>query len=206
MNTPGNAGSNDLKYGAGQLNPERARDPGLVYDASEGDYVAMLCAQGYNATQLALITGSNNATACAAAGSSGSGSSSTTPGDLNYPSMAALVDPGKNFTVRFPRTVTNVGGDAAGGAVYYDVKVIPAARGGAADQLAFAVAVAVAPSRLEFDAANGRKASFTVTVSGVVMEAGQVVSAAVVWSDGEHEVRSPVVVYTLDSDDNGFKQ
>ena len=35
MNTPGNAGTNDLKY---------------VYDASEGDYIAMLCTQGYNAT------------------------------------------------------------------------------------------------------------------------------------------------------------
>ncbi|XP_034580688.1 subtilisin-like protease SBT4.3 [Setaria viridis] len=194
MNTPGNAGSNDLKYGAGQLNPARARDPGLVYDASERDYVAMLCAQGYNATQLALITGSN-ATACAA-----DNGSSSTAGDLNYPSMAALVEPGKKFTLSFPRTVTNVGDDAAG--AVYDVKVLSATAGGAGDRLA----VAVAPSRLEFDAANGRKASFTVTVSGVVAEAGQVVSAAVVWSDGEHEVRSPVVVYTLDSDDNGFKQ
>ena len=47
MNTPGNSsGSNALKYGAGQLNPVNARDPGLVYDASESDYVAMLCAQG----------------------------------------------------------------------------------------------------------------------------------------------------------------
>ncbi|XP_072147873.1 cucumisin-like [Setaria viridis] len=45
MNTPGNAGSNELKYGAGQLNPSKAPDPGLVYDA-RSDYVAMLCAQG----------------------------------------------------------------------------------------------------------------------------------------------------------------
>nr|CAB3455943.1 unnamed protein product [Digitaria exilis] len=42
MNTPGNAGMNDLKYGAGQLNPVKARDPGLVYEASEGDYITML--------------------------------------------------------------------------------------------------------------------------------------------------------------------
>ncbi|CAN6203286.1 unnamed protein product [Urochloa humidicola] len=194
MSTPGNSGINDLKYGAGQLNPAMARDPGLVYDASESDYVAMLCTQGYNATQLALITGSSNATACAAA------NGSTSAGDLNYPTMAALVDPGKNFTVSFPRTVTDVGdGDDAGAA--YDVKVLFDPRD-TADRLV----VAVAPSRLEFNAANGKKASFTVTVSGVVAEAGQVASAAVVWSDGEHEVRSPVVVYTLDSDDTGFKE
>jgi hypothetical protein len=193
MNTPGNAGTNDLKYGAGQLNPAKARDPGLVYDASESDYIAMLCTQGYNASQLALIIGSN-ATACAAAADGGSA------GDLNYPSMAALVKPGKNFTVAFPRTVTNVaGGNAAAGAVY-DARILFSARG-AADHLA----VAVAPSRLELNARSGHKASFTVTVSGVVAEAGQVASAAVVWSDGEHEVRSPVVVYTLDSED-GLKQ
>ncbi|KAJ1288112.1 hypothetical protein BS78_02G065000 [Paspalum vaginatum] len=193
MNTPGNADTNDLKYGAGQLSPAKARDPGLVYDASEGDYVAMLCTQGYNATQLALIIGSN-ATACAAGnGSTTAGSA----GDLNYPSMAALVEPGKNFTVAFPRTVTNVGDDA--GAVY-DVEIISGAGGAAEDRLA----VAVTPARLEFSAQNP-KASFTVTVSGVVAEAGQVVSAAVVWSDKEHRVRSPVVVYTVSDDDNGSK-
>ncbi|CAM0153251.1 unnamed protein product [Urochloa decumbens] len=190
MSTPGNSNSTALKYGAGQLNPAKARDPGLVYDASEADYVAMLCTQGYNAKQLALIIGSN-ATACAAANGSA--------GDLNYPTMAALVEPGKNFTVSFPRTVTDVGGDNAGAA--YDLKVLFDPRD-AADRLV----VGVAPSRLEFNASNGKKASFTVTVSGVVAKAGQVASAAVVWSDGEHEVRSPVVVYTLDDDDDGFKK
>ncbi|OEL24440.1 Subtilisin-like protease SBT4.8 [Dichanthelium oligosanthes] len=186
MNTPSNSGSNELKYGAGQLNPEKARDPGLVYDASERDYIAMLCAQGYNATALALITGSN-ATACAADGSSAAGS----VGDLNYPTMAARVEPGKNFTVGFPRTVTNVG-DA--GAVY-NVKVVFTV--GSADSLA----VAISPSRLEFSEQNP-KASFTVTVAGVAPGAGHVVSAAVVWSDGEHEVRSPVVVYTPDVEES----
>ncbi|CAN6180709.1 unnamed protein product [Urochloa humidicola] len=179
ISTPGNSNSTALKYGAGQLNPVKARDPGLVYDASESDYIAMLCTQGYNAT------------ACAAKGGSA--------GDLNYPTMAAQVEPGKNFTVRFPRTVTDVGGDPAG--ALYGVKVLFDPRD-AADRLV----VAIKPSRLEFNATNGKKASFTVTVSGVVAEAGQVASAAVVWSDGEHEVRSPVVVYTLDSDDNAFKE
>ncbi|CAL5078899.1 unnamed protein product [Urochloa decumbens] len=194
MSTPGNSNSSALKYGAGQLNPAKARDPGLVYDASESDYVAMLCTQGYNAKQLALIIGSN-ATACGTGTAAANGSA----GDLNYPTMAALVDPGKNFTVSFPRTVTDVRGDNAGAA--YDVKVLFDPRD-AADHLV----VGVAPSRLEFNATNGKKASFTVTVSGVVAEAGQVASAAVVWSDGEHEVRSPVVVYTLDDDDDVFNK
>jgi len=183
MNTPANSGWTALKYGAGQLSPAKARDPGLVYDASEGDYVAMLCEQGYNATQLVLVTGSN-ATACAADGSRSPASSSG--GDLNYPTMAARVEPGKNFTVRFPRTVTNVGAAASAA---YDAKVLVSA------EAAKDLAVDVSPSKLEFTA-PGQKASFTVTVSGVAPAAeGRVHSAAVVWYHDEHQVRSPVVVY-----------
>ncbi|KAJ1288119.1 hypothetical protein BS78_02G065300 [Paspalum vaginatum] len=184
MDTRGNSGSTALKYGAGQLNPAKAHDPGLVYDASESDYVAMLCAQGYNATQLALVTGSNT-TACAA---NGSAAGSPSGSDLNYPTMAASVQAGKSFTVEFPRTVTNVG-DASG--VVYDVKVVPTDEAAAKD-----VAVDVSPSKLEFSAKN-QKISFTVTVSGVVAGKGMVYSAAIVWFNDEHEVRSPVVVYTV---------
>nr|XP_034580689.1 subtilisin-like protease SBT4.9 [Setaria viridis]TKW30939.1 hypothetical protein SEVIR_2G071900v2 [Setaria viridis] len=181
MNTAGTSNSTELKYGAGQLSPAKARDPGLVYDASESDYVAMLCSHGYNATQLALVTG-YNAPACAAGGAA-AGSSS----DLNYPTMAIRVAPRKNFTVSFPRTVTNVG--AAGDA--YDVKVvipIEAAK-------VFA-AVVVSPVKLEFSALS-QKISFTVTVSGVAPAEGQAHSAAVVWYNDEHQVRSPLVVYTV---------
>ena len=168
-----------LKYGAGQLNPAKAHDPGLVYHASEGDYVAMLCAQNYTAKQLALITGSNT-TSCA-----NNGSTSGTPSDLSYPTLVARVEPGKNFTAVFPRTATNVRATSA----VYDVKVIlpiEAARD---------LTVSVSPSRLEFSA-QGQKVSFAVTVSGVAMEDGKVHSAAIVWYNNEHEVRSPVLVYT----------
>ncbi|CAN6197158.1 unnamed protein product [Urochloa humidicola] len=180
MNTLGNINATQLKYGAGQLNPVKARDPGLVYDASESDYVAMLCAQGYNATALALITGSN-ATACAATNGSGSGS------DLNYPTMAARVEPGRNFTVSFPRTVTNVGGASD----TYDVLVVYDGESAGRD-----IHVDVSPRKLEFSEKN-QKVSFTVTVFGVVPVEGQVHAANVMWydRDGKHEVRSPVVVY-----------
>ncbi|KAF8654851.1 hypothetical protein HU200_061430 [Digitaria exilis] len=178
MNTPGNSNTTAFKYGAGQLNPVKANNPGLVYDASESDYVAMLCAQGYNATQLALITGSNT-TVCP------NGSMFGSPSDLNYPTMAARVEPGKNFTVSFPRTATNVG--AASEA--YDVKVIIPI------EAAKDILIHVSPSKLEFSAEN-QKISFTVTVSGVPPSDGQVHSAAIVWYNNEHEVRSPVVVYT----------
>jgi hypothetical protein len=185
MNMPGNTGDNELKYGAGQLNPSKARDPGLVFDASERDYVDMLCAQGYNATQLALVTGSNT-TSCATAAAAGD-----TTGDLNYPTMAAHVAPGRNFTVGFARTVTNVGASPC--AVYVAKVVLH----GAPRNLA----VTVSPDRLEFGAQK-RTASFGVSVSGEALAVDEVVSAAVVWCDGEHEVRSPVVVYTVSVEGN----
>jgi hypothetical protein len=193
MNTPGNSNTMALKYGAGQLNPVKAHDPGLVYDASESDYVAMLCAQGYNTTQLALITGSNT-TACTNNSTSGS------PGNLNYPTMAARVESGKNFTVVFPRTATNVGAASA----LYDVKVVFPI------EVANDLTIDVSPSRLEFSA-QGQKVSFTVTVSSVAMEDGKVHSAAIVWYNNEHEVRSPVVVYATSDDSQppskmGFRQ
>jgi len=178
MNTPANSGYSELKYGAGELNPSKARDPGLVYDASEGDYVAMLCAQGYNATQLAIITGSN-ATSC---------DDGANADDLNYPTMAAHVAPGENFTVSFTRTVTNVGA-ASPDAVYVAKVLLLRGRPG--------VSVIVSPDRLEFDGQN-EMAKFGVSMSGEGLAADEVISAAVVWSDGKHEVRSPLVVFTVD--------
>ncbi|KAL6647547.1 hypothetical protein ACP70R_014984 [Stipagrostis hirtigluma subsp. patula] len=180
MNRSGNSGSNELKYGAGQLNPSKARDPGLVYDASESDYIAMLCAQGYNATQLALITGSN-ATTCVA-GTSG--------GDLNYPTMSARISPGQKFNVGFLRTVTNVGRSAS---VKYTVDIIIVSR------TAPELKVSVSPGTLQFTEEN-RTASYEVSASGVAPTAEKVISVAIVWSssDGEYVVRSPLVVYTED--------
>ncbi|KAL6595061.1 hypothetical protein ACP70R_048164 [Stipagrostis hirtigluma subsp. patula] len=180
MNTPGNSDSNELKYGAGQLNPSKARDPGLVYDASESDYIAMLCAQGYNATLLSLITGSN-ATTCVA-GTSG--------GDINYPTMSARISPGQKFSMGFVRTVTNVGRSAS---VKYTADIISVST--TAPELEFFVS----PDTLEFSEEN-KMASYQVLVSGVAPTAENVISVAIVWSssDGEYVVRSLLVVYTAD--------
>ena len=74
-------------YGAGFVVPNRATNPGLVYDAGFGDWLAFLCG-----------TGELQASYCPTIG--------IDPSNLNYPSIAigALVD---SQTVT--RTVTNVG-------------------------------------------------------------------------------------------------
>ncbi|CAI0447397.1 unnamed protein product [Linum tenue] len=71
----------EFGYGSGEIHPSRAVDPGLVYDAGEIDYVQMLCGQGYNITQLRLVTGDQSSCSSAA-------TNRTAVWDLNYPSFA----------------------------------------------------------------------------------------------------------------------
>jgi hypothetical protein len=75
-------------YGAGQVVPNLAANPGLVFDANFNDWLAFLCGSG----QIA-------ASYCA--------SIAIDPSDLNYPSIAIGALAG---TQTVKRTVTNVGG------------------------------------------------------------------------------------------------
>ncbi|CAN6203476.1 unnamed protein product [Urochloa humidicola] len=185
--TPMGAGGEpeaELAYGAGQVDPLRARYPGLVYDAAVDDYVAFLCAQGYNSSQIATVTGRNkssSAAACSGAGEAGGGGGAV--GDLNYPTIAVpVLNYGVAFAAEFPRTVTNVG--PAESVYRATVTTVPG------------VNVEVSPDVLAFGEGK-KKMSFKVRVSGKLLPANGTVgaSAAVVWSDGRHHVRSPIYVF-----------
>ncbi|KAF5185730.1 Subtilisin-like protease SBT4.6 [Thalictrum thalictroides] len=94
----------EFGYGSGHINPVKAVDPGLVFDADESDYVDFLCKQGYNTSSIRLITGDSSA--C---------KNNTTPGpawDLNYPSFSLAIVDGEQIMGTFTRTVTNVGSNA----------------------------------------------------------------------------------------------
>jgi subtilisin family serine protease len=80
-------------YGAGQVVPNSAFDPGLVYDAGWNDWLAFLCN-----TSTAVSAGTCNALA--------SLGYSLDPSDLNYPSISIGALAGAQTVVR---TVTNVG-------------------------------------------------------------------------------------------------
>ncbi|XP_057775700.1 cucumisin-like [Salvia miltiorrhiza] len=162
----------EFAYGSGQINPVAAQDPGLVFDASEADYVNFLCKQGYNTTTLRLITGDN--TTCA----------STTAGrawDLNYPSFSLYVEDGHKISAVFTRTVTNVG-DA--NSTYTATLYMPSP----------SINVTVSPPSLTFSSA-GEAQNFTVTVEGPAIAQQPIVSGAIVWTDGKRAVRTPLVVY-----------
>ncbi|CAN1746725.1 unnamed protein product [Linum perenne] len=160
----------EFAYGSGQINPIRAADPGLVYDAGETDYVKFLCGQGYSTKQLRLVTGDQSACSAAA---------NETVWDLNYPSFAiSSTSAGKSVSRVFHRSVTNVG---TGNASYKATVNAPTG-----------LKVKVEPSVLSFKSA-GEKQTFVLTVSAVV--GNSTISGSLVWSDGEHTVRSPIVAF-----------
>ena len=105
----------EFAYGSGQINPVEAVRPGLVYNASEADYINFLCKQGYNTTNLQLLSGDDSV--C----------NSTVPGrgwDLNYPSFSLYVLDGYLIQAVFTRTVTNVG---APNSTYFSAVIPPGA-------------------------------------------------------------------------------
>ena len=95
-----NTSNREFDYGSGHINPVQAINPGLVYEASEDDYIKFLCSIGYNETKVGLISGGNS--------SCPEGSNKGSPKDLNYPTMTAKVSEAA-FRVEFRRRVENVG-------------------------------------------------------------------------------------------------
>ncbi|KAK6931603.1 Subtilisin-like protease, fibronectin type-III domain [Dillenia turbinata] len=49
----------EIGFASSHINPVKAIDPSLVYDACEVDYIAFLCGQGYNDPIIELVTGNN---------------------------------------------------------------------------------------------------------------------------------------------------
>ncbi|CAN1227138.1 unnamed protein product [Linum perenne] len=161
----------EFAYGSGQINPIAATNPGLVYDANDADYVKFLCGQGYTSRQLRLVTGDK---------SNCSQANNITVWDLNYPSFAlSLNSSGKSMTQTFQRRVTNVGPCAKG---KYKARVKVAG-----------VKVHVEPKSLSFKRV-GEVKSFNLTMN-VVVGNYSIISGTLVWSDGVHTVRSPIVIF-----------
>ncbi|CAN1257158.1 unnamed protein product [Linum perenne] len=164
----------EFAYGSGLINLDRVADPGLIYDAREHDYIELLCGQGYNDTEMKLITGEH-------VGCSEVDKSKSSVWNLNYPSFTMSGKPGTVVKRVFYRTVTNVGNEHS----KYRAKIK------SSDELE----IKVEPKVLHFKSV-GKKLSFHVTVKVKLKQSGMV-SGALIWSDESHEVRSPIIAHTL---------
>ncbi|XP_062234124.1 subtilisin-like protease SBT5.3 [Phragmites australis] len=160
-----------FSYGAGHVFPSRTLDPGLVYDMSAADYLDFLCALGYNATAMEIFNEAPYRCPAAAINLQ----------DLNYPSITVHgVAAAGSVTVR--RRVKNVGASGT-----YTAAVVREPEG---------VQVVVTPSTLEFRDAGEVKEFEVSFIARNPAAAADYSFGAVVWSDGNHQVRSPLVVKT----------
>ncbi|XP_028792841.1 subtilisin-like protease SBT4.6 [Neltuma alba] len=179
MNIPTNDDDHvdDFAYGSGHVNPVRAIDPGLVYDISKQEYLELLCNLGYNTSIIKKISGDHKVTCPKSPDRS-------LIRNTNFPSMLAEVKSMKPFDVKINRTVTNVG------FVYSKYEVTVRSTQG--------VNITVEPKVLSFQSSR-EKQSFVVRIVGGKLPAETVVSSSLVWSDGTHNVRSPIIVNVLNS-------
>lgn len=161
----------EFSYGAGYVNPLQAIDPGLIYDISKEDYVQMLCNYGYNAEQIQQISGGNFT--CHGA------SNRSLLKELNYPALVITVKPLKPFNVEIHRIVTNVG--------------FPNSTYKATISSNSKINITVKPEILEFRSLN-EKQSLVVNVVGGPKPNKTAFSSSLVWSDGIHFVKSPIIV------------
>ncbi|PKA47076.1 Subtilisin-like protease [Apostasia shenzhenica] len=170
--------------GAGHVDPRRAMNPGLIYDIAPMDYINFLCNLNYTFQNIKAIT--RRGADCKGAKRAGHA------GNLNYPSFSVVFagNGKRKESTHFLRTVTNVGG---GPAVYRALVRPPAGS-----------KLEVEPTELSFRRA-GQRLSFLLRVEvettaedeeGGKMPAGSsaVKGGEIVWKDGKHSVRSPIVV------------
>ncbi|KAL0390395.1 UNVERIFIED_CONTAM: Subtilisin-like protease SBT3.18 [Sesamum calycinum] len=160
--------SDPFDVGAGHINPVQAFDPGLVYDMTTRDYILFLCNIGYSEEQIQAIV-SCPSTTCP---------DRTEPNwNINYPSITVS---SLTCTTTIKRTVRNVGHMKT--AMYFASIVSPNG-----------VEVVVWPRILMFTPLK-EEMTYFVTLKPLKMSEGRYDFGWITWSDGFHQVRSPLVV------------
>lgn len=168
--------ANPFVFGSGHVDPERASDPGLVYDINTQDYLNYLCSLNYTSSQISILSKGNFT--C-----SNNDSGSLQVGDLNYPSFAVMFSSrsARNGSVTYKRVVTNVGYPKS----VYAVKV----------EEPKGVSVNVEPKNLRFRK-MGEKLSYSVSfiAYGRDRVSGSSSFGSLVWVSRHYSVRSPIAV------------
>ncbi|KAF8012388.1 hypothetical protein BT93_I0515 [Corymbia citriodora subsp. variegata] len=171
-----------LAVGSGHIDPNKALDPGLVYDLQAEDYLNLLCAMKYSRKKIKIIAKSSHS--CRDASNSSLSS-------FNYPSFIALFrdgGAGSGTVVReFMREVTNVGEQQSS----YSARLVGME----------GWKVRVDPPRLVFRRRN-EKLRYKLVMEGPRVLRDGLVHGSLSWMDdkGKYIVRSPIVATSLDQE------
>ncbi|KAF7837051.1 subtilisin-like protease SBT3.9 isoform X1 [Senna tora] len=155
--------------GGGLVNPNKAMDPGLLYEISPQEYIQFLCSMSYSSKSISRL--SKTSTSC---------KKEKNPGmNLNLPSITV---PNLKKTVRVMRRVRNVGNVTA---TYKAIVKAP-----------YGIKVRVEPEILRFNSSI-QVLSFNVIVVSTQKLHGDYKFGSLTWTDGTHFVRSPMAVRTI---------
>ncbi|XP_047945871.1 subtilisin-like protease SBT3 [Salvia hispanica] len=160
-----------LGIGSGHVDPNRALDPGLVYDHTPQDLADLVCSMNFTREQIrGIIRSSYNC-------------SRPSP-DLNYPSFIALFNfdqRGVTLTKRFKRTLTNVGT----GAATYRMKL----------EIPENTTVTVSRRTLVFKKKYEKQSySLSIRYTGDIATGARHGSLTWIEETGKYTVRSPIVI------------
>ncbi|MED6131320.1 hypothetical protein PIB30_008653 [Stylosanthes scabra] len=156
--------------GAGHVNPNRANDPGLVYDIQPDDYIPYLCGLGYTDREIGILVQRKvvcaNVTAIAEA-------------QLNYPSFSIILGSTSQY---YTRTLTNVG--PANSTYILDVDV------------PLGLGVSVSPAHIKFTELNQKVMYSVEFIPQVGVDRGNSSfgQGAITWISDKHSVRTPISV------------
>ncbi|KAM7256682.1 hypothetical protein ACFE04_012423 [Oxalis oulophora] len=175
-------GSDPFDIGAGHIDPSEAMDPGLVYETNPNDYVLFLCNSGYTQEQIniILLPSPSLDTRCI---------KKSTNDNINYPSITLS---NLQSTTKIKRSVRNVGQNK--NAIYFATLVKP-----------HGVEVKVWPKVLIFSCWK-EQLTYYVTFTPLKESQGRYDFGEIIWSDGFHNVRSPLVVQVNSVNDNISKE
>uniref|UniRef100_A0A2N9EI96 Subtilisin-like protease fibronectin type-III domain-containing protein n=1 Tax=Fagus sylvatica TaxID=28930 RepID=A0A2N9EI96_FAGSY len=159
-----------LHFGAGHIDPNKAMDPGLIYDIGFQDYVDFLCGLEYTNEQMRILL-KRNEWHC----------NKKLSHELNYPSFIVVLSYKTTYpaTMNFSRVVTNVGNDTS---VYKaNLENIPTG-----------MKIKVEPSTLTFTE-KYQNQSFVLSVE-IEIEFPMIIYGFLKWIDQYgHIVSSPIV-------------
>ncbi|XP_024627795.1 subtilisin-like protease SBT3.9 isoform X2 [Medicago truncatula] len=165
-----NKAADPFDMGGGHVDPNKAINAGLIYNITTEDYIHFLCSMGHNTASIRKVT--KTTTSC-------NKQKRQALLNLNLPSISI---PNLKRDTTVMRTLTNVGNINV---VYKAIVKSP-----------YGIKVRVEPQILKFNSEN-KVLTFNVSFISTQKLHGDYRFGSLTWTDGNHFVRIPIAVRTI---------